>query len=252
MGKKIFCSLVSLIMIMSLVACGNNDSVITDSTPVQAAPAVTEKPAPEPEPEPEPEVVTEEIVEEPTPEPTEEPTPEPAEPTEEEIVAEVLANDEYYEDGAFCPKLYAEAIGYKWYGDYDGEVDMSFVSDGIEYFTFFLTSSSSCNIIYTDGEACYGFTLFDVDESDRSLTQEMNIGNKVSSYSDLYVKNVVLLLNSITRDGAEDMNTWEFEGLTYGFNKYDCQMAYWDDGFGDSSKLTNKDEAVSFKRSYKD
>ena len=194
MGKKIFCSLVSLIMIMSLVACGNNDSVITDSTPVQAAPAVTEKPAPDLEPEPE--VVTEEVVEEPTPEPTEEPTPEPAEPTEEEIVAEVLANDEYYEDGAFCPKLYAEAIGYKWYGDYDDEADFGFTFGERQYFVWFLSESSSCDIAYEDATVgkCYRFSIHDVDEEDRGPTRSLLIAEATQEASEDYVKAIVQTL----------------------------------------------------------
>lgn len=133
---------------MSLVGCGGATAAETTTSAPMPAPVVTES-----TPEPEPEVTIEEAVEEtPAEEVVEEPAAEeveeveeepaveePAEPTEEELAEEVLANEEFYEGDVFVPKLYAQSIGYKWYGDYDGEdTDLSITIDGIEYFVYYL------------------------------------------------------------------------------------------------------------------
>lgn len=248
--KKIFGFLISLIVLVTLTACDGGNTVV-EATPTPPAELVITEPTPEP-PAP-----TEEVIEEPTPEPEpiEEPTPEPepAEPSDEEIIAEVLANDEYYEDGAFCPKLYAEAIGYKWYGDYSGEADFSVTVDGIEYFFYLKASNASYNFGYTDGNGkCFGLSVFDVEELDRNTVIKFKTGDKANFNSDTYVNSVISVMTRVSKTGAADMNSWEIEGLSYNYCEYNCEPVFFEDGFIDVGKLTNMDEEKSFSYDYKD
>lgn len=246
--KKIFGFLISLIVLVTLTACDGGNTVV-EATPTPPAELVITEPTPEP-PAP-----TEEVIEEPTPEPEpiEEPTPEPAEPSDEEIIAEVLANDEYYEDGAFCPKLYAEAIGYKWWADIDGEADYSIIVDDVEYFFFFKTDSALYSIAYTDGDKCYMVTVYDIDEIDRESVIKFKSADRVNFNTERYIGSAVLMLKRVAEYGASDMSSWEYPtDLSYSYSQFDCKPGYYDDGFIKYGKFDNLNEANSFLHSYKD
>ena len=169
-----------------------------------------------------------------------------------DIAATVIEDEKYFEDGAFCPKLYAEELGFKWYGDYDDEVDLAIVVDDVTYFVWFTSSSTStCNVVYTDGEKCYGTTVLDIPEDHRDTKTAIKIADVTVDSSTLFAKAMADILCRLA-NGETSIKDWEFKGLTYGYGQHNCQAQYFDDGYIDSTKLVEKDASNSFVVYYDD
>ena len=162
----------------------------------------------------------------------------------EDIAAEVIKDEQYFEDGAFCPKLYAESLGFKHYGDYGGEVDLSITIDGVEYFVWYKASIQTFDVAYTNGEKSYGVTVADFDVDNRSEIVKLKTGDKITDDSRTYVEATIEALTWLSNGNAE-IKSWQFGELPKCYAQIDDAPEYFDDGFIDSTKFVHRNEAES-------
>ncbi|MBR2659222.1 hypothetical protein IKD60_00460 [Candidatus Saccharibacteria bacterium] len=161
-----------------------------------------------------------------------------------DIAAAVIEDEKYFEDGAFCPKLYAEELGFKWYGEYDDEMDISIIINGIEYFVYYIGGDQSVSVAYTDNERCYRITIADFDVDKRGEAVKLKTGNKIADDSSAYTTATAEVLVRLA-NGDTEIKTWQFGELPKCYTQFDDSPKYFDDGFIDSTKFAHQNEAES-------
>ena len=214
MKSKIYCILIMVITMIAITGCGDDNETIVVKPEIEKITEEAETIA---------RVETEEVEEKASVE-------EPGK----------LDEDDYYINGAFCPREYALSLGFTLCDSTYQEDLLTIINGSTKYY---VAIGEHCVKLYYEQDGhCFSIKLADNEVSHHEQTTLIGISEREKENSLSYLDNLKTLLATVATSKDIDPNAWS---VPITMDVFDCSAKIKDNGFIDTSSFVNINKELS-------